>query len=74
MRQNILIFAGILGFVLGVLFLLQGLGIVRYPADSFMIENREWIWRGGILAVVSAIIVGGVRLVPAKRRKSDDEG
>ena len=71
MRQNILIFAGILGFILGVIFMLQGLGIIRYPADSAMIDNRVWITRGGVLALLSAILVGGVRLVPAKRRKGD---
>ena len=50
MRQKILIFAGILGFILGVIFMLQGLGVIRYPADSFMIDNRVWITRGGIIA------------------------
>jgi hypothetical protein len=71
MRQKILIFAGILGFIFGVVFMLQGLGIVRYPADSFMIDNHVWITRGGVLAFLSAILVAGVRLVPTKRRKGD---
>ena len=68
MRQNILIFAGILGFLLGMLFLLQGLGIIRYPASSFMVDNRDWVLRGGIIALLSAILVGGARLVPPRRR------
>ncbi|MES2444587.1 MAG: hypothetical protein V4574_17315 [Pseudomonadota bacterium] len=72
MRQNLLIFAGILGFIFGLVFMLQGLGIIRYPADSFMIDNRVWITRGGVLAFLSAILVGGARLVPSKRRRDDD--
>lgn len=69
MRRNILIFAGILGFVLGVLFMLQGLGIVRWPASSTMIDQRIWLWRGLALAIVSAILVGGVRLVPSRAER-----
>ena len=72
MRQNILIFAGILGFLLGVLFMLQGLGVIRWPASSFMIDNSVWITRGGILAFLSAILVGGVRLVPSRKSKHDE--
>jgi hypothetical protein len=71
MRKNLLIFAGILGFILGMVFLLQGLGILRVPAGSDMIDNRVWIARGGALAFLSAILVAGVRLVPDKRRKGD---
>jgi ABC-type antimicrobial peptide transport system permease subunit len=72
MRQQLLIFAGIIGFIAGMVFMLQGLGVIRYPADSFMIDNRVWITRGGTLAFLSAILVAGVRLVPAKRRKGED--
>jgi ABC-type antimicrobial peptide transport system permease subunit len=72
MRQNILIFAGILGFIFGIVFLLQGLGVIRYPADSFMIDNHVWVLRGGIIAALSAILVAGVRLVPSKRDKRVD--
>ena len=69
MRQNLLIFAGILGFIFGMVFMLQGLGVIRYPAGSAMIDNHVWITRGGILAFLSAILVAGVRLVPARRRR-----
>jgi hypothetical protein len=72
MRKNILIFAGILGFIFGMVFMLQGLGVLRVPAGSDMIDNRIWITRGGALAFLSAILVAGVRLVPERRRKDDD--
>ncbi|MEP9357198.1 hypothetical protein [Sphingomonas sp. KR3-1] len=69
MRQNILIFAGILGFLAGVLFMLQGLGVVRWPVTSTMIDSQTWVIRGGILALLSAILVGGVRLVPTRAER-----
>ena len=72
MRQNILIFAGILGFIFGLVFMLQGLGVIRVPADSPMVNNPVWIIRGGILAFLSAILVGGARIIPAKRDRGDE--
>jgi hypothetical protein len=71
MRQNLLIFAGIIGLILGAVFMLQGLGVIRYPVTSPMIGSHVWVMRGGILAVLSLILVAGVRLVPAKRRRGD---
>ncbi|MBA18066.1 MAG: hypothetical protein CMN73_17205 [Sphingomonas sp.] len=78
MRQNILIFAGILGVLAGILFMLQGAGIVRMPADSFMIDDSQWIRNGAIIAVLSAILIAGVRLVPTRaeekaRKKAEKE-
>jgi hypothetical protein len=49
------------------------LGVIKYPASSFMVDNHVWITRGGIIAFLSAILVAGVRLVPAKGRKGDPE-
>jgi hypothetical protein len=69
MRQNVLILAGILGFVFGLLFMLQGLGVIRWPASSTMVDSQTWVIRGGILALLSAILVGGARLVPPRRRR-----
>ena len=73
MRQNILILAGIAGFLFGLLFLLQGLGVVRVPADSFMIDNREWVLRGGVIMALSAILAAGARIIPAKRKKGEED-
>jgi len=69
MRQNILILIGILGFIAGVVFMLQGLGIVKAPISSPMIGNQAWVIRGGIIALLSAILVGGVRLVPTRAER-----
>lgn len=66
MRRNILTIAGILGLVLGLLFMLQGLGVIRWPASSMMIDQRVWIIRGGVLAALSAILIAVARLVPTR--------
>jgi hypothetical protein len=69
MRQNILILAGILGLIAGIVFMLQGLGILQAPASSPMIGNQAWVMRGGIIALLSAILIGGVRLVPTRAER-----
>ena len=71
MRQNILIFAGILAVLFGLVFMLQGLGVIRWPATSMMVGSDSWVIRGAIIALLGAILVGGVRLVPMKRRRRD---
>ncbi|MCW3837766.1 hypothetical protein ACFQ1E_17105 [Sphingomonas canadensis] len=72
MRRNIMVLGGILAVVLGTIFLLQGLGIIRAPADSFMIDNRTWVWRGGILAGVGVILALAGRLTPDRKRKGEE--
>lgn len=69
MRQNILLLIGILGFIAGVVFMLQGLGVLRAPISSPMIGSQTWVVRGGIIALLSAILVGGVRLVPTRAER-----
>lgn len=62
MRHTILTLAGILALAFGALFLLQGLGVVRWPSSSFMIDSRVWVLRGGILAAVGAVLIGAAWL------------
>ena len=69
MRQSILILIGILGFIAGVVFMLQGLGILQAPVSSPMIGSQAWVIRGGIIALLSAILIGGVRLVPTRAER-----
>ena len=53
---------GILAFLVGMLWVGQGLGYVRWPSSSFMIGQHEWTTRGSILAA------GGLLLILAARR------
>ena len=48
---------GGLSIAMGLLWLGQGTGVVMWPAESFMLDERPWAIRGAILAFVGGIIV-----------------
>ncbi len=62
MRAALLIL-GILAVLLGLLWIGQGTGLVNWPASSFMIDQRPWVTRGVVLALV------GIGLIAASRRR-----
>ncbi len=47
---------GFLLLAMGLLWMGQGAGIIRWPAESFMISQTQWIYYGGATAVIGAII------------------
>lgn len=53
---------GILALAMGILWIGQGTGVIKWPAESFMIDVRPWATRGALLAVV------GVGLILFSRR------
>jgi hypothetical protein len=65
MKANIFLILGLLVAAFGVLFALQGAGIVRWPAESFMVGTRDWIEYGIVLAMIGA----GLMLAGHKIRK-----
>ncbi len=49
----------VIGFLLlamGLLWAGQGAGIIRWPAESFMISRSQWIYYGGATALVGLVI------------------
>jgi uncharacterized membrane protein len=49
----------VIGFLLlamGLLWMGQGAGIIRWPAKSFMISQSQWIYYGGATALVGLVI------------------
>lgn len=52
-----LLIVGCLMVLLGLLWIGQGTGYVRYPQASFMIDQSPWAWRGAALAVVGALVL-----------------
>ena len=48
---------GLLVAMMGGLWTLQGLGIVMWPAESFMLAERKWALYGAIVLAVGALIV-----------------
>ncbi|TCM22209.1 hypothetical protein EDF56_101892 [Novosphingobium sp. PhB165] len=48
---------GLLAVALGVLWVGQGTGLVLWPANSFMIDDRGWAVRGAVMVCVGAILL-----------------
>lgn len=57
-----LLVLGLLATLVGLIWAGQGAGIIRYPVNSFMIDQSPWILRGAIVAV------GGVVMAWLSRR------
>ena len=58
----VMLVVGALALLIGLLWIGQGLGLVRWPASSFMIDVTAWAVRGCVLAI------GGVLMVYFGRR------
>jgi hypothetical protein len=58
----LLLLIGVLAVAAGCLFVGQGLGYIRWPAESFMIDQTNWIYYGG------AIALAGLALIMVARR------
>lgn len=52
---------GVLMVLMGCLWIGQGLNIIRWPAESFMIGVPRWSWNGMFLAVAGAALIWFVR-------------
>ncbi|MBN8842463.1 MAG: hypothetical protein J0H88_04365 [Sphingomonadales bacterium] len=55
--KGIMAIVGVAAIMMGALWILQGLDIVRWPESSFMLGDRIWTRNGAILAVVGALLV-----------------
>ena len=66
MKRTGLLIVGLAATLMGLLWLGQGLGIIHWPASSFMLDQRPWAARGAFLAVV------GVAVIVVSRRRDAD--
>jgi hypothetical protein len=48
---------GILMVLMGLLWVAQGLGLIMWPASSFMLAERSWAVNGAALALVGSGLV-----------------
>jgi hypothetical protein len=55
--KNLFTIGGAALLAMGVLWALQGAGVIRWPAESFMIDARPWIYYGGATAIVGLAIL-----------------
>ena len=53
----LLLVLGVLMVLMGGLWIGQGLNIIKWPADSFMIGVPMWSWNGTALAVAGAALI-----------------
>lgn len=70
MRVGIAVmFIGIVAFVFGIIFYLQGNSLVG-PTSSFMYSNPKWIVNGQWIAVVGVLILSAGLGISLRRPKS----
>lgn len=55
--KALLLLIGVLAFAAGLLFVGQGLGYVRWPAESFMIGQTNWIYYGAAIAIAGLFLI-----------------
>ena len=63
MKVVLLAIIGLVLLALGTLFALQGAGIVHWPAGSSMLDHREWIERGILVAMFGVAALFGARRI-----------
>jgi hypothetical protein len=59
MRIHLVSICGLLAVIAGLIWMAQGSGYFPYPAESFMINQKPWIFRGGVLACVGIVAIVG---------------
>ena len=55
--KEFMILIGIAGIAAGLLFVGQGAGYVRWPANSFMINESVWVYYGAAIAAAGLLLV-----------------
>ena len=52
---------GIAAVLMGALWIGQGVGLVNWPASSFMIDQRPWATFGAFLALFGLVLIAASR-------------
>jgi len=55
--KTLLLLLGLFALAIGLLFAGQGLGYIRWPAESFMIGQSQWIVYGGGIALAGLLLI-----------------
>jgi hypothetical protein len=59
--RTLLMLIGIVLFAGGLLFMGQGLGLIQWPEESFMISQTKWIYYGAGIAIVGLLLIVAAR-------------
>ena len=55
--RNWLLVAGLIALAIGLLWIGQGLGVVAWPRQSFMINQIQWAGYGAALAALGLVMI-----------------
>ena len=55
--RKLLLVVGWLALAVGLLWIGQGTGVIKWPESSFMISQIQWAYYGAGLAVVGLILI-----------------
>ena len=59
--KSAMLIVGIFAVLMGLLWIGQGVGLVQWPASSFMIDQRPWATRGVLLSLVGLVLIAASR-------------
>jgi hypothetical protein len=66
MKAAVIFIIGAFLMLQGVLYTLQGMGIVTWPRQSFMINNHDWVVRGLVMALIGIVVILAAWRLPKK--------
>lgn len=49
--------AGVFLVVMGIIWALQGAGLLNWPASSFMLAQQQWVLYGALTTMVGALLL-----------------
>ena len=55
--KTALLILGIVAVLMGLLWIGQGTGLIKWSASSFMLDQRPWATRGALLAVAGTVLI-----------------
>lgn len=55
--KSLLMLIGIVALLAGLLFVGQGSGYIPWPAESFMIDETQWVYYGAGIAIIGALLI-----------------
>jgi hypothetical protein len=55
--KSALTFIGFFLLAMGLFWTGQGADLIRWPAESFMVNARQWIYYGGGTAVIGLVLI-----------------
>jgi uncharacterized membrane protein len=55
--HKLLLILGFIALAIGLLWIGQGTGVIKWPESSFMISQIQWAYYGAALAVVGLVLI-----------------